>query len=197
MSVSNHVAVAGSAPVASKDIFIDFFKQLKACYPSWRSSIRSKDEDASFKRQWLKAFAENGVDSEDKLALGLKQARADRSSWLPSVGQFVEWCKPTAESLGLPDVRSAYIEAAHHQAGDVWSNPAVYFACKGWLFDLQRYSEHVGFKIFKQKYDFVLEKMINGEEFEGVPCALPSPDEVSKKVVPMPDGFISDCFKSV
>ena len=183
------------AASAAGDVFVDFFKRLKACYPSWRSAIRSAEEDAEFKKQWLRGFAENGVDSVDKLSAGLEFARRDKSSWLPSVGQFIEWCKPSAESLGLPDVRSAYLEACHFKAGDVWSHDVVYFACRGWLYDLQIMSEARGFKRFEYHYGLVVKRMLAGDDLGGVPVALPSPDDVAGDPVPMPDGF-ADCLFS-
>ncbi len=68
-------------------------KSLRAIYPAWRTTIKSQIELDNMKKEWLKAFIENRINSDDKINRGLAQARQDIQPFLPSVGQFIKWCK--------------------------------------------------------------------------------------------------------
>lgn len=163
------------------DFFNDFFRKLKICCPSWRSQLKTNKEHAMFKQQWITAFAENGVDDPRKLEIGLAVARRETSSWLPSSGQFIAWCMPTAESLGLPNVREAYREAAFHQPQQAWSCSLVYFSQLAIQYELKTLSEARSYKIFERMYEVVLQRILDGEELSAPPKPLPSPKQVSQK----------------
>ena len=166
---------------ALPEFFNDFFQDLKACYPSWRNQLLTVPEEKKFKQQWLKAFSENGVNTPEKIKCGLVAARKDKSSWLPSSGQFIEWCKPTAESLGLPDVRAAYREAVFHRADDEWSCALVFYAQRGIHYELRNLPESKSFRLFEQMYQGVLQKVIDGAVLAEPPKPLPAPEEVACK----------------
>lgn len=188
--------LATTTPKSEPEFLNDFFRDLKTCYPSWRAQLKSRLEVNKFKQQWLKAFAENGVDTPEKLELGLEMARKDDSSWLPAVGQFITWCKPTAERLGLPDVHTAYREACLHQEDDEWSCSLVYFAQLNIRFELRTFPQGKSFPLFERMYNAVLDRIINGEQLSA-PKPLPPPDKVSrrnnpKKVTKIIDGIFSD-----
>lgn len=86
------------------------FSNLKQVFPASVSTAWKRPEDeAAAKRQWIAAFAENGIQSKQQLSAGMKQARASSSPFLPSPGQFIEWCKEASFSAaGLPDDEELY-----------------------------------------------------------------------------------------
>jgi hypothetical protein len=86
------------------------FTNLKQVFPASVSTAWKRPEDeAAAKRQWIAAFAENGIHSKQQLSAGMKHARASGSPFLPSPGQFIEWCKEASLSAaGMPDEDELY-----------------------------------------------------------------------------------------
>lgn len=86
------------------------FSNLKQVFPASVSTAwRNPADEAAAKRQWIAAFAENGINSKSQLSAGMTQARASGSPFLPSPGQFIAWCKDGAsQACGLPDEDSLY-----------------------------------------------------------------------------------------
>ncbi|WP_316503202.1 replication protein P [Klebsiella oxytoca] len=80
------------------------FSNLKQVFPASVSTAwRNPNDEAAAKRQWIAAFAENGIHNKQQLSAGMKLARASGSPFLPSPGQFIEWCKQgDHRSAGLP-----------------------------------------------------------------------------------------------
>ncbi|WP_017346141.1 replication protein P [Pantoea sp. A4] len=88
----------------------EFFEGLKQVFPASVSTAwRNPADEAAAKRQWIAAFAENGITSKQHLQAGMRQARASGSPFLPSPGQFIEWCKSGERfAAGLPDEAGLY-----------------------------------------------------------------------------------------
>ncbi|ROS01639.1 hypothetical protein EDC56_2083 [Sinobacterium caligoides] len=99
------------------------------------------------------------------------------SDFLPTVHGILKHCS-ALDSLGLPDVRSAYVEACNApkpRRSHQWSHPAVYFAGQqtDW-FLIESGSEYKVFPIFKGHYDRLCERVRQGEELVvEPPLALP------------------------
>lgn len=66
---------------------------LRGMFPGWRNAIKSTIELNNMKREWLKAFIENGIRTDTQINKGLGVARKSTSSFIPSIGQFIEWCR--------------------------------------------------------------------------------------------------------
>ncbi|HCB1065408.1 TPA: DNA replication protein [Klebsiella variicola subsp. variicola] len=84
------------------DILFDNLKQL---FPaSVSTALKDPRDEAAAKRQWIAAFAENGINTREQLKAGMQHARASASPFWPSPGQFIEWCRAGEfHSAGLPD----------------------------------------------------------------------------------------------
>lgn len=80
------------------------FANLKQLFPaSVSTALKDPRDEAAAKRQWIAAFAENGIINKQQLAAGMSHARASDSPFWPSPGQFVAWCKAgEAKAAGLP-----------------------------------------------------------------------------------------------
>jgi len=74
---------------------------LKGIFPGWRGAIKTQADLDGIKKEWLTAFVENNIKTDTQIQRGLTQARKKTSAFLPSVGQFVEWCKSPHESHRL------------------------------------------------------------------------------------------------
>ncbi|WP_343463505.1 replication protein P [Pantoea sp.] len=86
------------------------FSNLKQVFPASVSTAwRNPNDEAAAKRQWIAAFAENGIHNKQQLSAGMKLARASGSPFLPSPGQFIAWCKDAEFSAaGLPGEDELY-----------------------------------------------------------------------------------------
>lgn len=87
------------------------------------------------------------------------------SEYLPTVRGILKYC---AETIGLPDSHTAYVEAcqaASPKAGHDWSHPAVYHAGQqtGWQF-LASQSEHSAYPVFRQHYQRLCQQVMDGQE---------------------------------
>lgn len=113
----------------------EIFKQLKAIFPAWGAAIRTQEEDAEARRQWMRGMVESRITTWDQVNAGLAKCRAHNSPFLPSIGQFMEWCRVAVEDkAGLPsegEAMSAVIQELA-KSPDIrdWSqfHPAVYMA---------------------------------------------------------------------
>lgn len=86
---------------AGAEIVNDLFKQLAGCYTAWRQAFRNDAELKMAKQQWTVAMIEAGINTEEQIQRGLSRARQDTNPYLPSVGQFIEWCRPDPNALPL------------------------------------------------------------------------------------------------
>lgn len=119
---------------------------------------------------------ESGVNSDLMVKVGMVKARAVREPWLPSPGQFCEWCKPSAQDLGLPSIEQAFnearIELSKHSGYRKWSHPAVYFAAASvGIFELKSLGDKSGqYKEIRSRfaaaYNEEIERVKSGETVE-------------------------------
>ena len=85
-------------------IFNDLFRQLRAAFPASMSVFKIQADIDEFRRQWLLAFAENGIISFAQVDAGMRIARTQEKPFMPSPGQFVAWCRAEeSAAVGLPD----------------------------------------------------------------------------------------------
>lgn len=96
-------------PQQAIQIFNELFRQLKAAFPALTATIKTQDDLDELRRQWVLAFAENGINSMEQVNAGMKVARQQAMPFLPAPGQFVAWCKEgEIRAAGLPDEDSLY-----------------------------------------------------------------------------------------
>ncbi|WON77555.1 replication protein P [Serratia sp. UGAL515B_01] len=86
------------------------FRQLKQVFPAAsQTNLRSEADESAAKKQWIAAFAENGIRTKEQLSAGMQHARASESPFWPSPGQFIAWCKQgVIRASGLPDAAGLY-----------------------------------------------------------------------------------------
>ncbi|EPL6456400.1 replication protein P [Providencia rettgeri] len=110
-------AMAAHAPPQQKQavrqqvaqVFNELFRQLKATFPAAIANFKEQSDLDEFKRQWTIAFIENGIRTLEQINVGMRIARQQTSPFLPSPGQFVQWCKQEDfTQLGLPTEAELY-----------------------------------------------------------------------------------------
>ncbi|MCW9471656.1 replication protein P [Klebsiella grimontii] len=149
-AIQNHdggalARMAGDGPVPAErgvnqgdERLVDIlFNNLKQLFPaSMSTALKDPNDEAAAKRQWIAAFAENGINTREQLKAGMQHARASASPFWPSPGQFIEWCKDSGTVLGikLADVMGEFQrynrEKGLHTGGAErfpWSHPVMYW----------------------------------------------------------------------
>ncbi len=130
-----------------------------------------------YQRQMVASFNESGVNTPRQVDIGLAKARAQSAPFLPSPGQFCEWCKPDAKDYGLPSIDQAFQEARkeayHSQDSRKWSHPAVYKAAHDiGFFQLKSVQDDKIPQLrdlkmrFGEIYQGYIDKVIAGERFD-------------------------------
>jgi hypothetical protein len=97
-----------------KHLVDQVFKQLASVFPAWQHAWKSQQAIDTAKKEWVKAFIENDVNTVEQLRCGFKKARASDSAFLPSVGKFVTWCKPSLEDFNLDDASLLAKKVIHY-----------------------------------------------------------------------------------
>lgn len=163
----------GSAKVVNA-----LFRELQSCFPAWRQAWPTDDAMATAKKTWIKGFAAAGITSIEQIKFGIEQCRLLPSDFMPSVGRFIELCKPTPEMLGLPTLDKAFDEAcrkAHPvMAGAKWSHQAVYHAAsESGFYNLQTLPMDASRKLFARNYAIACRMVLDGQPLKEIPLALP------------------------
>jgi len=101
------------------------------------------------------------------------------SEFLPTVRGILKFIETEYDALGLPDARSAYMEACRApspKSDFTWSHPAVYYAGRDsdWFF-LANSTERQAFPVFERNYRILCERLLRGEQVDmPVQKALPA-----------------------
>lgn len=90
------------------DILNTIFEELEAIFPSFAQIHSNQEKLDAMKRVWMRGLIDAGINSRSQIDYALRQCRNSTSPFIPSLGQFLDWCKPTNASLGLPDFHEAY-----------------------------------------------------------------------------------------
>ena len=153
------------------------FRELKAVFPAWRNAWPTDEDEAAAKRSWTKAFISVGLTQLEQIHFGVEQCRLSGRPFMPSVGEFIQWCQPTPEMLGLPSAEQAYRQAcalAHPTADRSKAHPAVFHAAKdAGLHLLVNQPESVSRPVFGYHYGLVVKMVMRGEPLTETPPGLP------------------------
>lgn len=148
------------------------FAEFELVYHNQYNKAFPSQEKVSYaKKIWLSHLS----DQQPRAILAAAHRVIKESEFLPTIKGILKYCN---ESFGLPDARSAYIEACqasspkseHH-----WSHPAVYFAGResDWYF-LASAKEQLALPVFKRNYAMICERVLAGEQLAiPLPKALP------------------------
>lgn len=167
---------AGEPTPEHLDAINQVFAELKLAYHNQFHRAYPNDQELTMAKQlWLHALADI---PPARLRAGVRRA-VKNSEFLPSLHSLRSYCEPHPEELGLPDVRSAYVEACRAPSPKhlyAWSHPIVYHAGRAsdW-FLLATSTEQQAFPIFRRNYELLVERVLNGEQLDlPVPKALPA-----------------------
>ena len=94
-------------PPVVKQLVDQVFKQLKIICPAYDHALPTEQTVNDCKKEWVKAFFENDVNTVELVKSGLMGVRKSESDFLPSCGKFISWCKPSPENMGWPSSNEA------------------------------------------------------------------------------------------
>lgn len=148
---------------------------------------------------WSLAMQDVGV---NEIKIGFEKLIARSSGYPPSLPEFKALCKPAAEDYGLPDVRSAYVEAckkSHQPFEHEWSHPGVYVAARETgFFELKSLSEAQMIKPFTLAYENVIRSILAGLAYDKpIPKALPQEVKMPKAKKETVTTNIAECMKAL
>jgi hypothetical protein len=163
----------------SYNVINALFSQLASIFPAFNKAWPTPIEFEVAKKNWLLALVENNINTMAKLQIGLKKARALDKPWVPSVGQFIEWCKPALKDYGLPEPFEAYREAcrnAHevkYNCNALWTHQAIYDAAsRTGMFELEKKQ-----KEFLIYYERACQTVFEGGTLKDLPKLIPNMPE--------------------
>lgn len=85
------------------------FNQLTVICPAWHKALPSDESVANFKTVWLEEIINANIRNWKLLARGLERCKQSKNPFLPSIGQFIDWClQEDFAELGLPDEEQLY-----------------------------------------------------------------------------------------
>lgn len=166
----------------------DLFRDLRSICTAWKQAWPDQATYTASKQQWLTAFLEAGISSPEQLQFGLMRCRQSGVAFIPPPGEFIQWCQPSPEMLGLPPLAVAFREACRNahpaMAGKgKWSHDAVWHAAKECGFEnLNRLATDLSSKLFERNYTIAVRRLVAGEPLQRMPLALPA--EVAARRTP-------------
>lgn len=143
------------------------FVTFQSIFPAFRQSWPTEHEFEKAKREWMKAFKQVGLEDLTKIKIGVAKFRTNASPFVPSPGQFIAMCKPTAEDYGLKSTEMAFQEASTQIYGNeskVYSHITVKHArdLTGY-FLLTNQPRVVSFPIFERNYEESVKQFLEGK----------------------------------
>lgn len=105
--------------------------------------------------------------NRQRINYGFERVKNNAAKYPPDALEFKKLCEPKPEDFGIPDERTAYIEACHKigEKNYQWSHVCVQAAATNTGYFLLKCSTEVkSSKVFKDVYETVLRRYFDGEE---------------------------------
>lgn len=129
------------------------------------------------KIQWARGFMDSGITRIEQIEFGIKRCRLESPVNTPRLGEFLKWCTPSPEDLGMPRLDDAYDEACRNSSPSnpekKWTHKAVYHAwtmCSS--YDLSHLPKINTYPVFERNYDITVKMIMRGEPLKDIPAAL-------------------------
>ncbi len=76
------------------DIVNTLFERVIAINPAFKQAWPTEYEFKLTKKEWITAFMDAKLSDIEQIKRGLSVMRMSASPFIPSPGQFIEWCRP-------------------------------------------------------------------------------------------------------
>lgn len=85
------------------------FNTLKAIHSAWKQALSADLTEGDIKKQFLLGFIDSEVTDLNIINAALARSRASNNPFLPTVGQFIEYCREAmVDRIGALDSSVAY-----------------------------------------------------------------------------------------
>jgi len=164
------------------EVITRLFAEFQFAYHNQYHKAFPNEEDLIIaKKFWLQSLADFPAELIQQAGKSLIRSQP----YLPTIASMAQACEQGAELFGLPDVRSAYVEActaASPKHDQQWSHPALFLAGKAsdWYL-LANESESVAFPVFEHHYTRLCREVMQGKELS-VDAPKPLPEKIETKL---------------
>jgi Replication protein P len=148
------------------------FNFFEASCPGYDKQFGGNDTKLKTQKiNFARAFMDEGISRIEQVEHGVKKCRRESPINTPTVGQFLNWCTPSAEELGLWPKDKAYKKAMeiNRQFADIPQSisPEQLAIIKHAIqetgsFDLRNKSEAQTKPIFERNYEIAVRDFIKG-----------------------------------
>lgn len=100
------------------DIVNALFERIVAINPAFRQAWPTEHEFKMTKKEWVIAFIEAKLSDVEQIKRGLSEMRLSTSPFIPSPGQFIQWCRPIKPQSCTRDeefFKSSRLESDEHK----------------------------------------------------------------------------------
>ncbi|MGL6576537.1 replication protein P [Aeromonas hydrophila] len=152
-------------------------EQLKAVFPAWQRAYPTEELQRSALAEWTRALVDAGNTSREQLQRGMRVARSKPHPWIPSTGEFIQWCQVTPESLGLPTLDTALVEVRTRR----FTHPAIELAAKATSWERKTLSLVAYRPVFEQAYAQLIRRVVAGEDLGAeILKGLPTKEQIQQ-----------------
>lgn len=155
----------------------EIFIELQGLIPAYAYTWSSVPVVNACKMAWIRAFMYANLTDLNMINHGLNELSIKKSTFMPSPGEFIELCKPSPESLGIPNLEKAYDEACKNshfsKTEKQWSHKAVFHAWKETgSYALSHFPRSQSFPMFKRNYEITINHITNGQHLTEIPLGI-------------------------
>ncbi|MBX8528531.1 Replication protein P [Pseudomonas cichorii] len=168
----------GEVDDATGEVVERLFRQLQAIFPAYKQAWPDDKALASARRSWTKGFIAARINTIDQIRFGIEQCRMSGSPFAPSVGQFIRWCKPTPEMLGIPSTDKAFREALLNlhpgrSSSRQWSHSAVrHAALQCEMHNLTELEPDKAMDVFERAYEITVRMLVDGLPLDDIAIGI-------------------------
>lgn len=159
----------------------ELFIEIKARCPAWPQSWPNPEIEKKARQIWLQEIVKHKINSWDHIKKALEKIK---SSFVPSIDEFIQLCKPTMEDYGLPRPFEAFRECCFNASNIrynvpvTWSHQAVYHAgSQTGLLEIEKLQE-----LFLANYEMACRIVFEGGILKDLPKLIPE----QRKVISSP-----------
>jgi len=143
----------------------------------FESAYRDETTLNQAKREWAMTLLGT---SANLIEFALERCKREHA-WPPTIAEFLKLLQPSPETLGLPALERAYLEAcrySHDPSSHRWSHLCVQLAAQQTgYFRLRSETERTTRPIFASQYQKLIERLVRGESLElKAVASFPPPD---------------------
>jgi hypothetical protein len=195
------------SPEQLKKVVDYAFAEILPLYPYWKSTIEDGKKLGELKRAWAKAFAANGIFTNEQVNIGLRKLYQKDLDFIPSAIRFASLCKPeevSPQSLGLPDYLNAFRYACTYVHNFTYgylandkTNEVIKLAVQNAGISLILEGTEAARKRFDYEYSNLIQKIASGEDVTSSVAPLPSPKEATYARTDSDVDFAKKAMKSI